>query len=66
VACHGVDGRGITPLFPNLNGQKPDYLALQLAAFRDGKRSDPTMAPMAMALTDQDIADLAAYYASLE
>jgi cytochrome c553 len=66
AACHGADGRGTTPLFPNLNGQKPEYLAVQLKAFRDGKRSDPTMAPMAMALTDQDIADLAAFYGGLK
>lgn len=66
AACHGADGRGTTPLFPNLNGQKPDYLAVQLKAFRDGKRTDPTMAPMAMPLTDQDIADLAAFYGGLK
>ena len=66
AACHGVDGRGTTPLFPNLNGQKPEYLMVQLKAFRDGKRTDPTMAPMAMALTDQDIADLATFYGGLK
>lgn len=66
AACHGVDGRGTAPLFPNLNGQKPEYLTVQLKAFRDGKRTDPTMAPMAMALTDQDIADLAAFYGGLK
>lgn len=66
AACHGADGRGTTPLFPNLNGQKPEYLTVQLKAFRDGKRTDPTMAPMAMALTDQDIADLAAFYGGLK
>ena len=38
---------------------------VQLKAFRDGKRTDPTMAPMAMALSDQDIADIAAYFASV-
>ena len=66
AACHGMDGRGTTPLFPNLQGQKAEYLARQLRAFRDGGRQDPTMAPMAMALTDQDIADLAAFYADLK
>jgi cytochrome c553 len=66
AACHGADGRGTTPLFPNLHGQKAEYLAQQLRAFRDGKRQDPTMAPMAVPLSDQDIADLAAFYASLE
>jgi cytochrome c553 len=66
AACHGVDGRGTTPLFPNLYGQKPEYLTVQLRAFRDGKRTDPTMAPMAMPLSDQDIADLAAFYSGLK
>lgn len=66
AACHGSDGRGTTPLFPNLNGQQAEYIAQQLRAFRDGKRQDATMAPMATALTDQDIVDLAAYYAGLE
>jgi cytochrome c553 len=61
-----MDGRGTTPLFPNLNGQKAEYLVRQLVAFRDGVRQDATMAPMATALTDQDIADLAAYYAGLQ
>lgn len=66
AACHGADGRGTTPLFPNLNGQKAEYLVQQLRAFRDGKRQDQTMAPMAMPLSDRDIADLAAYYANLK
>ena len=66
AACHGMDGRGTTPQFPNLNGQKADYLVRQLGLFRDGTRQDPTMAPMVQALTDQDIADLAAFYSTLE
>ena len=66
AACHGADGHGTAPLFPNLAGQKPEYLALQLKAFRDGGRTDPTMAPMAMALSDEDIADLAAFYSGLK
>jgi|GEM_PF-835264 len=66
LACHGADGVGTSPLFPNLNGQKPEYLARQLKAFRDGQRQDATMAPMAMALSDQDIADLAAYYGAMK
>lgn len=66
AACHGADGRGTTPLFPNLHDQKAEYLARQLEAFRAGTRQDPTMAPMATTLSDQDIADLAAYYGSLK
>lgn len=65
AACHGLDGRGTTPLFPNLHEQKPEYLARQLDAFRAGTRQDATMTPMATSLSDQDIADLAAYYSSL-
>lgn len=47
-------------------GQKEAYLAKQIKAFRDGERTDPTMAPMVANLTDEDIADLAAYYSSLK
>ena len=43
---------------------KEQYLAKQIKAFRDGTRTDPTMAPMVAALTDDDIANLAAYFAS--
>ena len=63
-ACHGADGTSVNPLWPNLKGQKEQYLAKQIKAFRDGTRKDPTMAPMVAALTDDDIANLAAYYAS--
>ena len=52
-------------MWPNLAAQKEGYLVSQLKAFRDGTRANPMMAPMAAALSDDDIADLAAYYASL-
>jgi cytochrome c553 len=64
-ACHGANGIGIAPNFPNLAGQSATYLYVQLKTFRDGQRSDPVMAPMAAALGDADIRNLAAYYASL-
>ena len=64
VACHGPAGVSSNPLWPNLAGQKEMYLAKQIKAFRDGTRSDPLMAPMVAALTDEDIANLAAYYAA--
>jgi len=64
-SCHGADGKAIAPNFPNLGGQHASYVAKQLTEFRDGVREDPSMGPMAAALTDQDILDLAAYYASL-
>lgn len=66
VACHGAEGVSQNPLWPNLAGQKEQYLAKQLKDFREGRRNDPMMAPMAKPLSDDDIADLAAYYASLE
>lgn len=65
-ACHGQNGIGIIPLYPNLAGQKREYLAAQLRAFRDGSRKNPIMSPMAVHLSDSDIEDLAAYLASLK
>ena len=65
VACHGAAGVSTNPMWPNLAGQQEMYLAKQLKDFRDGKRSDPVMAPMAKPLSDEDIANLAAYYSSL-
>jgi len=64
--CHGMDGHSSNELWPNLAGQKATYLAIQIKAFRDGKRTDPMMAPMVTSLTDQDADDLAAYYAGLD
>ena len=64
AACHGATGHSVNPLWPNLAGQKEQYLAKQIKAFRDGTRKDPTMAPMVAALTDEDIANLAAYFSA--
>jgi len=64
-ACHGVNGISPNDIWPNLAGQKVGYLVAQLKAFRDGQRSNPMMAPMAAPLSDTDIDNLAAYYASL-
>lgn len=65
-ACHGVDGKAITPEYPNLGGQYASYLVKALRDYRDGRRTNVIMAPMAANLTDQDIEDLAAWYASQE
>lgn len=65
VACHGADGISPNPLWPNLAGQKDQYLIAQMKAFRDGERQNPMMSPMAMPLSDQDIEDLAAFYSGL-
>ena len=64
AGCHGANGISNNPMWPNLAGQKEQYLAKQIKAFRDGTRTDPTMAPMVAALTDDDIANLAAYFAA--
>lgn len=66
VGCHGANGISANPLWPNLAGQKRAYLVKQLKAFRDGKRSDPMMTPMAKPLSNADIENLAAYYSSLQ
>jgi len=64
ASCHGVNGISMSPLWPNLAGQKEQYLIKQIKAFRDGTRQDPMMAPMVAALSDADIENLAAYSAS--
>ncbi|HFC52824.1 MAG TPA: cytochrome c4 [Gammaproteobacteria bacterium] len=63
-ACHGADGNSLVPNFPKLAGQHPAYLVKQLADFKSGARTDATMAPMAAPLSEQDMEDLAAYFAS--
>lgn len=65
AACHGPDGISVNPLWPSLAGQHPAYLAKQIRAFRDGERVEPTMQPFVQDLTDQDVEDLAAFYAEL-
>lgn len=65
VACHGANGISAIPMYPNLKGQKAQYIVKQLTAFKNGTRQDPIMAPMAAPLTDADMANLAAYYESL-
>jgi len=64
ASCHGPTGISMSPLWPNLAGQKEQYLIKQIKAFRDGTRQDPMMAPMVAALSDEDIENLAAFYAS--
>jgi cytochrome c553 len=64
VGCHGPDGNSLGPTFPNLAGQHASYIVRQLQAFKSGARSEPSMTPMAMPLTEQDIVDLAAYFSS--
>jgi cytochrome c553 len=60
ATCHGIDGKGRIPLA----GKNVDYLAEQLRAFKTGVRKEQMMNMMAGNLSDQDIADLAAYFSS--
>ena len=64
AACHGADGNSPNPVWPKLAGQHEEYIIKQLTDFRDGKRENAQMTPMATGLSDQDIVDLAAFYAS--
>lgn len=65
VACHGVNGISTNASYPNLAGQKSPYLAKQLRDFKSGARKDPTMQAMVGGLSDADIDNIAAYFASL-
>ena len=66
AGCHGAAGVSANPMWPNLAGQKDAYMVKQMKAFRDGKRSDPMMSPMAKPLSDADIDNLAAYFSSMK
>lgn len=66
VACHGPTGISVAPIYPNLAGQKQEYLVSTLQQFRDGERPNPIMAPMARDLSDTDIANLALYLSALK
>ncbi len=66
VPCHGADGIATNPGAPHLASQPQVYLVEQLRNFRSGKRQDPVMSVIAGALTDEDIDDLAAWFASVE
>ena len=66
AGCHGAAGISANPMWPNLAGQKDAYMVKQMKAFRDGKRSDPMMSPMAKPLSDADIDNLTAYFSSLK
>lgn len=62
AACHGPDGNSFNPQWPSLAGQHASYMIEQLEAFKEGRRQDDLMAPMAIGLSEQDMRDLAAYY----
>lgn len=65
AGCHGADGNsGINPEWPKLAGQHPQYIEKQLKAFKEGARTNALMSPMAIGLSEQDMANLAAYFSS--
>jgi cytochrome c553 len=64
AGCHGADGNSANKIWPKLAGQHASYLAKQLSEFKSQARKDPTMAPMVAGLTDADIANVSAYFAS--
>lgn len=65
--CHGIDGQGdSTGAFPRLAGQSAFYLDKQLQDYAEGSRPNDVMSPIAEALSDEDIRDVAAYYAGQE
>ncbi|WP_460543291.1 c-type cytochrome [Halomonas shantousis] len=67
MSCHGPRGEGnAAGGFPRLAGLPADYLGHQLRSYRDGTRQSPIMQPFALALSDEDIQSVSAYYASLE
>lgn len=65
-ACHGPQGKSQNPLWPNLYGQKDQYLIKQLEAFQSGNRIDPLMSPQAKLLSPDDIENVAAYLSHLK
>jgi cytochrome c553 len=64
AACHGADGNSVTPDWPMLAGQHASYIVRQLKAFKNGERTDVTMKPFADMLSEQDMLDVAAYFAA--
>lgn len=64
MGCHGADGNSPADMWPKLAGQVPEYIAKQLHDFKEGRRSNDQMSPMAQSLSDQDVQDLATFFAA--
>ena len=64
-ACHGADGNSVNPVWPSIAGQHPTYFVEQMQAFKNGQRSEPLMLGQVMLLNEEDMKNLAVYYASL-
>jgi cytochrome c553 len=63
AACHGQDGNSVNPVWPSIAGQHATYFVDQLQAFKDGSRNEPLMLGQVMTLNDEDMRNLAVYYA---
>lgn len=64
LACHGANGNSVNPEWPVIAGQNANYLAEQITLIRDGKRPNLLMQPIAATMSNQDIADVSAYFAT--
>jgi len=64
AACHGMDGNSLNPEWPSIAGQHESYIIKALRSFKSGERQNVLMSGMAMPLSDEDMADLAAYFSS--
>ena len=65
-SCHGKDGLAIEYWSPNIAGQKQDYLVRSLMAYKGGRRMSPMMFGVVSGLSDEDMANVAAYYAAIK
>jgi cytochrome c553 len=65
AACHGADGHATNEAWPNLAGQNAAYIARALGSFKTGARKEPTMAPMAQSLPDEDVRNVAEYFSAM-
>lgn len=64
IACHGEDGNSQNPAWPRIGGQYADYLYHSLKAYKSGDRQNAVMAGQVANLSDQDLRDLASFYAT--
>lgn len=64
VACHGENGNSASPAFPSLSGQPKQFIVSALFQFREGKRQNEIMSPLAAKMSNADMNDLAAYFSA--
>jgi len=66
VSCHGEDGNSIAPNFPRIAGQHADYMFYALKSYKNGDRKNAIMAGIVAALTEKEMKNVSAYYASMD